>query len=338
VPAGVEVKEFTLRRARPADVPALQALIATSARALSQQDYTEQQIEGALRGAFGVDTQLIRDGSYFVIEAADRLAGCGGWSRRRTLFGSDSRADRDATELDPAVDAAKIRAFFIHPDFARRRLGTWLLERCEADAVSHGFARLELMATLPGVRLYAARGYQGASPVDWPLGDGLSIRFLPMSKPAPPSPYRIEHATVDDAVAILALQKLAYRAEALRYEDWNLPPLTQGLESLRAEFEGSRVLKAVAGNSIAGSVRARAVNGTCQVGRLIVLPDLQGRGIGTRLMRAVEAEFPDIDHFELFTGSRSEANIRLYERLGYRRCREQVLSPAVTLVYLEKRR
>ncbi|HEX6397726.1 MAG TPA: GNAT family N-acetyltransferase [Steroidobacteraceae bacterium] len=338
MPAGVEVNGCTLRRARLADVPALQSLIATSARALSQQDYTPQQIEGALRGAFGVDTQLIRDGSYFVIEAGDRLAACGGWSRRRTLFGSDSRADRDATELDPAVDAAKIRAFFIHPDFARRGLGTRLLERCERDAVSHGFTRLELMATLPGVRLYAARGYQGAPHVDWPLGEGLSIRFLPMTKPAPPAPYRVERATVDDAADILALQKLAYRSEARLYEDPNLPPLTQTLDSLRAEFEASRVLKAVEGNSIVGSVRARLLNGTCAVGRLIVSPALQGRGLGTRLMRAVEAEFPALDRFELFTGSRSEANIRLYERLGYRRSREQVLTPAVTLVYLEKRR
>ena len=329
---------FTLRRARLADVPALQSLIATSARALSRQDYTPEQIEGALRGAFGVDTQLIRDGSYFVIEAHGRLAGCGGWSRRRTLFGSDSRADRDATELDPSVDAAKIRAFFIHPDFARRGFGSRLLERCEDDAIAHGFSRLELMATLPGVRLYAARGYQGGSTVEWPLGDGVSIRFLPMSKPAPPSAYRIERASADDAPAILALQRLAYQSEARLYDDFDLPPLTQALDSLRAEFEGARVLKALEGDVLVGSVRARDADGTCHVGRLIVSPQLQGRGLGTRLLRSIEAEFPKVDCFELFTGSRSEANIRLYERLGYRRSREQVLSPAVTLVFLEKRR
>ena len=332
------MNDFTIRRARLADVPALRSLIAVSARTLSRQDYTPEQIEGALRGAFGVDTQLIRDGSYFVIEAGERLAGCGGWSRRHTLFGSDSRADRDATELDPAIDAAKIRAFFIHPDFARRGLGTRLLERCEDDAIAHGFHRLELMATLPGVRLYAARGFQGTSTIDWPLGDGLSIRFLPMNKPAPPSPYRIERAGAADAAAILDLQKLAYEPEARRYDDWNLPPLTQTLDSLRAEFEASRVLKALDGDRLVGSVRARVTNGVCHVGRLIVSPGLQGRGVGTRLMRAIEAEFPDVEGFELFTGSRSEANIRLYERLGYRRSHEQVLSPGVTLVYLEKRR
>ena len=173
-----------LRRATMADLPALGPLIAASARELSRDDYTPEQVEGALRGAFGTDTQLIRDGSYFVIEADGRLAGCGGWSRRRTLFGSDARADRDSTELDPARDAAKIRAFFIHPDFARRGFGTLILEQCEQDAMAHGFTRFELMGTLPGVRLYTARGYKAGERIEWPLGDGLAIPFIHMSKSA----------------------------------------------------------------------------------------------------------------------------------------------------------
>ncbi len=179
--------EHSLRRAVDADLPVLAALIAASARELSRGDYTPGQVEGALTGAFGVDTQLIRDGTYFVIECEGRIAGCGGWSRRKTLFGSDARADRDAGELDPATDAAKIRAFFIHPDFARRGLGTALLERCERDAVAHGFRRFELMATLPGVRLYAARGYVPAPQIRWPVGEGVEIEFVPMSKLANPA-------------------------------------------------------------------------------------------------------------------------------------------------------
>ena len=180
----------SLRRATPADLPALGALIAASARELSRGDYSDAQVEGALSGAFGVDTQLIRDGSYFLAETDESLAACGGWSRRRTLFGSDQRADRDATELDPVTEAARIRAFFVHPDFARRGLATRLLERCERDAVAHGFRAFELMATLPGVRFYAARGYVGDAPVDWPLAEGLSIRFLPMRKAAEPEERR----------------------------------------------------------------------------------------------------------------------------------------------------
>jgi ribosomal protein S18 acetylase RimI-like enzyme len=327
-----------LRRATLEDLPAIGPLIAASARELSKDDYTPEQVEGALRGAFGTDTQLIHDGSYFVIEADGRLAGCAGWSRRRTLFGSDARADRDSTELDPARDAAKIRAFFVHPDFARRGLGTWMLERCEQDAMAHGFTRFELMATLPGVRLYAARGYLPGERIEWPIDIGLSIPFVPMSKTAGPAPYRIERAVSGDAEQILALQKLAYESEARLYGDWTLPPLTQSLESLAGELAASRVLKAVAAGELVGSVRARQQGSVCQVGRLIVRPDWQGLGLGTLLLRQIEAEFPAANSFELFTGSRSDANIRLYERLGYRRTREQAMSPAVTLIFMEKRR
>lgn len=138
---------------------------------------------------------------------------------------------------------------------------------------------------------------------------------------------------------ILALQKRVYESEARLYDDWNLPPLTQTIDSLRAEFATSLVLKAVDGDgAIAGSVRARESAGTCHVGRLIVSPEQQGRGIGTRLMSEIEARFPAVPRFELFTGNLSAANIRLYERLGYRHCREQAMSPTVTLVFMEKKR
>jgi GNAT superfamily N-acetyltransferase len=175
---------YLLRHATTDDLAALGTLIARSARALGADDYAPAQIEGALRGAFGVDTQLIRDRTYFVVEHGGRLVGCGGWGRRRTLFGGDARPDRDAAELDPHRDAAKIRAFFIDPDFARRGIGAAILERCEQDAIAHGFSQFELMATLAGVRLYAARGYVAGEPIEWPLGDGLTITFVPMNKHA----------------------------------------------------------------------------------------------------------------------------------------------------------
>ena len=149
---------------------------------------------------------------------------------------------------------------------------------------------------------------------------------------------RIDRAAADDAAEILELQKLAYQSEARLYDDWNLPPLQQSLESMRAELASSIVLKALVADRLVGSVRAREARGTCHVGRLIVAPPLQGHGIGTRLMYSIEASFPAAQRFELFTGSRSEDNIRLYERLGYRRSREEVVSPAVTLVYMEKSR
>lgn len=171
-----------LRLATLSDVVALRDLIALSARELSRDCYAPEQVEGALRGAFGVDTQLVRDGTYVVVECDGELAGCGGWSRRRTLFGGDAEQSRDDAILDPQVDAAKIRAFFVHPAFARQGIGTAILEHCEAAARASGFTRFELMATLPGRRLYEARGYAAAEPIQWSLGDGLAIEFVPMSK------------------------------------------------------------------------------------------------------------------------------------------------------------
>ena len=171
-----------LRPATPADSAEIQKLIARSIRALGAADYSSEQIEGALKGAFGLDSQLVADGTYFVVESAGRLVGCGGWSYRRTLFGSDARSGRDAAPLDPSTDAAKIRAFFVDPTAARRGIGTALLEHCEAEARRHGFGRVEMMATLPGVRLYEARGYVPGAKVDYPLASGLSIEFVPMSK------------------------------------------------------------------------------------------------------------------------------------------------------------
>ena len=177
-----------LRKATLEDVPRLEALIQLSARTLGAADYRTEQIERALLGPFGVDTQLVRDGTYFQVETGNALSGCGGWSRRRTLFGGDARPGRDASELDPKVEAAKIRAFFVHPRFARQGVGTLILERCEHDAAAWGFTRAELMATLPGVRLYAERGYAAAGAIDWPLDeDGLKIKFVPMVKTFSPT-------------------------------------------------------------------------------------------------------------------------------------------------------
>ena len=174
--------EYTLRKANLDDCPNIEKLIGLSARELSAQDYTPEQIEGALQGAFGVDTQLVEDRTYFVAEANGVLVGCGGWSKRKTLFGGDHRESRDATELDSRSEAAKIRAFFVHPQWARKGIGRAILALCESDALSHGFHSLELMATLPGVRLYTACGFVAAQPIQLKLPSGDSIEFVPMKK------------------------------------------------------------------------------------------------------------------------------------------------------------
>lgn len=171
-----------LRLANLGDVSALSALIAQSARSLGRADYTPEQIEAALEGAWGVDTQLIKDGTYFVAEAANQIVGCGGWSFRQTLFGSDARADREPARLDPIHDPARIRAFFVHPEHARRGIGRALLERCEEEAKQHGFKSAALAATLPGERLYRALGYQAVERITHPLPRGLTIEFVRMHK------------------------------------------------------------------------------------------------------------------------------------------------------------
>ncbi|MFN8571093.1 MAG: GNAT family N-acetyltransferase [Gemmatimonadaceae bacterium] len=173
----------TLRPATPDDIPALNALIATSARVLSAGYYSEPQIDAAIRYVFGVDTTLIADQSYFVAMDGERVIGCGGWSRRRTLYGGDQRRVGEPELLDPTQDAAKIRAFFVAPDSARRGVGTAILERCIAAAREAGFRQLELMATLPGVPMYEARGFVPTETVEDVLPDGTPITFVRMRRP-----------------------------------------------------------------------------------------------------------------------------------------------------------
>jgi GNAT superfamily N-acetyltransferase len=179
--------EYRLRRATLEDRAALERLIAESARGLSRGDYTDRQVEAAIASVFGVDTDLIHDGTYYVAESGDEPVGCGGWSKRRTLFGGDRFAARDSGYLDPSREPAKIRAFFVHPAWARRGVAAAILETCEREAKVEGFRALELMATLPGVPFYAARGYEGTERVSYETADGVTIEFVPMRKELPDS-------------------------------------------------------------------------------------------------------------------------------------------------------
>jgi len=174
--------DIHIRPARLDETDALAALIERSVRVLQARDYTLDQLDEALGSVFGVDRQLIRDGSYFVAEIDGAVAGCGGWSRRKTLFGADAVADRDDEALAPGVDAARIRAFFVDPDFARRGVGTALLEVCEAAATSYGFTQLELGATLTGMPLYSRYGYVPVERSEAPLPNGMTLTIVRMAK------------------------------------------------------------------------------------------------------------------------------------------------------------
>jgi GNAT superfamily N-acetyltransferase len=178
--------EVRIRAAQSADIPVLRRLIDASVRALQARDYTPAQIESALATVYGVDTQLIADGTYFVAEVfpaeAPVVAGCGGWSKRKTLYGADHCAGREDDLLDPHKDAARIRAFFIHPDWARRGIGSMILEACETAARAAGFTRLEMGATLTGVPFYRAKGYTELERIEVPLENGASMPIVRMGK------------------------------------------------------------------------------------------------------------------------------------------------------------
>ena len=172
---------MNIRRATLDDVSSIESLIAASARGLTAGDYTPEQVEAALLGAWGVDTDMIRDGTYFVGFVEDVIL-CGGWSRRATPFGGDAYARRESRLLDPASEAARIRAFFVHPLWARQGLASRLLALCEIEAKAGGFKAVELVATLPGERLYARHGYVSNGRRAYDLANNCTIDFVPMRK------------------------------------------------------------------------------------------------------------------------------------------------------------
>jgi GNAT superfamily N-acetyltransferase len=173
---------ISIRLATTDEISELNELIATSARILSSGYYTPAQAESAIKYVFGVDTVLINDDTYYVAEADGKIAGCGGWSRRATLYGGDQRKDADDPLLDPATHAARIRAFFVHPDFVRQGIGRRLINICEDAARDFGFKRMEMGATLPGVPLYEAMGYKAIERIDATLPDGELLGIVRMGK------------------------------------------------------------------------------------------------------------------------------------------------------------
>lgn len=176
--------QYLIRQATTFDIPVLRVLIEQSIRGLQANDYSSEQIEGAVGHALGLDTQLIEDGTYFVAEVADRslIVGCGGWSNRRTLFGSDRGPNRQRELLDPDRDRAKIRAIFVHPDWARKGLGSLILQHCEEAARVAGFRHLEMGSTLTGIPLYTLRGYRRCETIHVALPNGATLPVVRMVK------------------------------------------------------------------------------------------------------------------------------------------------------------
>jgi GNAT superfamily N-acetyltransferase len=182
----VPATKTRIRTATPADVPSLREVIEESVRGLQTNEYSPAQIDGALRSVYGVDTQLIADGTYFVAEVSEppklQIVACGGWSKRNTLYGGDQYSQREDSLLDPARDAARIRAFFVRPAWARRGIGGMILEASEKAASEAGFSRLEMGATLSGVAFYKAKGYAEVENQEVRLSNGELLRIMKMTK------------------------------------------------------------------------------------------------------------------------------------------------------------
>ncbi|MBS1823034.1 MAG: GNAT family N-acetyltransferase [Acidobacteria bacterium] len=176
--------KVSLRVATENDLAAIRELIVASVRGLQAGDYSAAQIDAALKTVFTIDSRLIADRTYLVAMDDDGgLAGCGGWSKRKTLYGGDSQVEHAEPELlDPAVDAAKVRAIFVHPKYARKGLGSLILEAAENAAVEAGFRRLEMGSTLTGVALYSLKGYREVGRVCVPVGNGEEIEVVRMIK------------------------------------------------------------------------------------------------------------------------------------------------------------
>ena len=175
-------QRLRVRPALPTDVREITDLITRSARLLSRDYYTETETESAIRYVFGVDSALVADRTYFVVESGGVIVGCGGWSRRRTLYGGDQRPVGPQELLDPALDPARIRAFFVAPEAARQGVGRCLFDACVGAAAKAGFKSVELMSTLPGVPFYAALGCDAVEPVTDTLPDGVALRFVRMRR------------------------------------------------------------------------------------------------------------------------------------------------------------
>ncbi len=174
--------EIKIRNAQICDIAALENIIKSSVHGLQANEYSQSQRDAAIGTVFGIDRNLINDQTYFILEIDNEIAGCGGWSFRKAMFGADTLTSQEPQKLDPNIDAARIRAFFISPNFARMGLGKLILEHCEAAAKNAGFKKAEFGSTLTGIPFYRKYGYKDIKHIETPLPNGENLGILLMGK------------------------------------------------------------------------------------------------------------------------------------------------------------
>ncbi len=174
---------LTFRKAEITDINSLEKLIEKSTKSINSDYYSEKEINAALGNSWTVDQQLISDKTYWIVENLDGKAiGCGGWSKRKLLFGKNNELNTTENELVPGIDSARIRAFFVHPNYTRMGIGKKLIEKCENEAASKGFVSMELVATLSGEKLYSSKGYIPIKAFEVDLGNGITNKVVSMNK------------------------------------------------------------------------------------------------------------------------------------------------------------
>lgn len=314
-----------LRTATTDDIPTLRTVIRESVRGLARDWYDERQIELSINSVFGVDTDLIEDGTYFVAEIDGEIAGCGGWSKRKTLYGASAyTASREPDFLDPATDAAKIRAFFVHPRAARKGIGSLILERCEDEAKRCGFSKAEMMATLPGVPLYLAKGYSGDEEVDVAVGEGVSIRCIRMAKSLVQSDrdhranedIRLEAAELSD---LARLSEIAFAAKAYwQYPAEWLARWRPQLTISESDLSSGTAVKLTKNGEIRGFYLLREDDEKLWLEHLWVEPDGIGHGFGRSLFEHAMTTAGELGHSRVLIESDPNAE-GFYAAMGAKR-------------------
>jgi GNAT superfamily N-acetyltransferase len=323
------------RLATPGDQEALGALMEAAIAELQKPFLSAAQI-AASRTFMGIDTQLIVDRTYFVVESGGELAGCGGWSRRATLYGGDRTPGRNAALLDPRSDAARVRAMYTHPAHTRQGVGRLILRLCEQAAAAEGFRRVELMSTMSGVPLYTACGYESAERIEDARG-GVPVPLIRMYKAIAPirlvdarsdEHWRQARAFVEEYAGALAVD--------LSFQD-----IERELEHLREEYSppsGAFFLAEVGGDFVGCIGLRRFADGVGEIKRLYVGPSARGHGIGRRLVDAAVAAARDCGYARvvLDTLPSMQDALRLYASLGFTPTAPYRFNPIEATSYLEK--